>query len=121
LDLGFFRVRHTLVSPYFSRGIKGVSFCCFSFSAFQHFRLFFESACKPNSVPSCEGGDHLSWVAITDHLDATYPPPLLPHGPQGLTAYLVLLRAGFALPFLLPETRCALTAPFHHYRRKYEL
>ena len=31
-------------------------------------------------------------------------------------SYMVLLRVGFALPFPLPETRCALTAPFHPYR-----
>src|ERR1700761_5596072 len=30
-------------------------------------------------------------------------------------SYLVLLLAGFAMPPLLPETRCALTAPFHPY------
>src|SRR5580704_10385150 len=30
-------------------------------------------------------------------------------------SYSVLLLAGFAVPFLLPETRCALTAPFHPY------
>lgn len=29
--------------------------------------------------------------------------------------YLVLLQTGFALPLLLPEARCALTAPFHPY------
>jgi len=29
--------------------------------------------------------------------------------------YLVLLRAGFSLPFALRRTRCALTAPFHPY------
>src|SRR5215510_7471266 len=28
--------------------------------------------------------------------------------------YLVLLRAGFCLPPMLPRARCALTAPFHH-------
>jgi hypothetical protein len=33
-----------------------------------------------------------------------------------LLPYLVLLRAGFAVPFLLPGPRCALTAPFHPYR-----
>src|SRR5438270_13409146 len=27
--------------------------------------------------------------------------------------YLVLLRAGFCLPPMLPPARCALTAPFH--------
>ena len=29
--------------------------------------------------------------------------------------YLVLLRAGFGLPRVLPRARCALTAPFHPY------
>jgi len=29
--------------------------------------------------------------------------------------YLVLLRAGFTMPHLLPAARCALTAPFHPY------
>jgi hypothetical protein len=29
--------------------------------------------------------------------------------------YLALLPVGFALPLLLPATRCALTAPFHPY------
>src|SRR4029077_15672318 len=32
-------------------------------------------------------------------------------------SYLVLLRAGFCLPPMLPRARCALTAPFHPYRR----
>ena len=32
--------------------------------------------------------------------------------------YLVLLPVGFAVPSLLPATRCALTAPFHPYRPK---
>src|SRR5450432_1485520 len=30
--------------------------------------------------------------------------------------YLVLLQAGFAVPRLLPDARCALTAPFHPYQ-----
>ncbi len=33
----------------------------------------------------------------------------------GSLFYLTLLRVGFALPSLLPGTRCALTAPFHPY------
>ena len=33
-----------------------------------------------------------------------------------LPPYLVLLRMGFAVPLLLPETRWALTPPFHHRR-----
>ena len=32
-----------------------------------------------------------------------------------LPAYLVLLRVGFTMRFELPQTRCALTAPFHPY------
>ena len=34
--------------------------------------------------------------------------------------YLILLRVGFTLPHLLPVARCALTAPFHPYRLRYE-
>jgi hypothetical protein len=30
-------------------------------------------------------------------------------------SYSVLLLVGFALPLALPQTRCALTAPFHPY------
>ena len=33
--------------------------------------------------------------------------------------YLVLLRVGFTLPLMLPPARCALTAPFHPYRREH--
>ena len=33
-------------------------------------------------------------------------------------AYLVLHRAGFALPFFSRRKRCALTAPFHHFRTR---
>src|SRR5262249_10717677 len=33
----------------------------------------------------------------------------------GTPPYLVLLRAGFCLPLVLPRARCALTAPFHPY------
>ena len=32
--------------------------------------------------------------------------------------YLVLLQVGFAVPLVLPPARCALTAPFHPYRRR---
>ena len=33
-----------------------------------------------------------------------------------LDAYLALLRVGFTLPLVLPQARCALTAPFHPYQ-----
>lgn len=35
--------------------------------------------------------------------------------PEGTCSYLVLLPMGFTLPLLLPEARCAFTAPFHPY------
>jgi hypothetical protein len=41
-----------------------------------------------------------------------------PCGRSRALPYLVLLRAGFCLPPLLPEARCALTAPFHPYSRR---
>src|SRR5205807_7726601 len=37
---------------------------------------------------------------------------------NGLLPYLALLQVGFAVPALLPEPRCALTAPFHPCRSK---
>ena len=40
--------------------------------------------------------------------------PAVRPGP-GLSAYLVLLPMGFAVPLVSPPARCALTAPFHPY------
>ena len=56
--------------------------------------------------------DHSSSPVITDGIEQ----PTRKHRagrPQALP-YLALLRAGFCLPPVLPRTRCALTAPFHH-------
>ena len=39
-----------------------------------------------------------------------------PESPWNRRPYLVLLPVGFTMPFPLPRTRCALTAPFHPYR-----
>ena len=76
-------------------------------------------ACKPGSVSRLAAGDgHSSWAQLTLAPRATNPggssgrdwrvsPPRRP--------YSVLLPVGFAVPPLLPETRCALTAPFHPY------
>jgi hypothetical protein len=67
-----------------------------------------------------ERGDHSSGVAVTGNLDATNPDDSAemrfgaPEGRRG-RPYSVLLRVGLAVPPLLPETRCALTAPFHPY------
>jgi hypothetical protein len=80
----------------------------------------------PNSVPlvttadpACavpatahRGGDHSSGTAITRGLEQ--PTRKLRTGRPRALPYLVLLRAGFCLPSALQQTRCALTAPFHH-------
>jgi hypothetical protein len=39
----------------------------------------------------------------------------LKRSPASRRPYSVLLPVGFAVPSLLPRTRCALTAPFHPY------
>ena len=71
-----------------------------------------ESADKPGSVAD----SHSSGMPIARHL---MQPTREPCGSQaGLSPqlpYLALLRTGFTLPLLLPEARCALTAPFHPY------
>lgn len=73
---------------------------------------------KPVSGPGfCEpGGSHSSGPAIAGGLKR----PTRESGGAGhsILPYLVLLRVGFALPFRLPGTRCALTAPFHPYPRR---
>jgi hypothetical protein len=74
---------------------------------------------KPNSVPGFppKGGspsdDHSSSPAITGGIKQ--PTRRLRTGRPITPPYLVLLRAGFSLPFTLRQTRCALTAPFHPY------
>ena len=59
--------------------------------------------------------NHSSRPGITDGLER--PTRRLRAGRPSLSPpYLVLLRAGFCLPSVLRQTRCALTAPFHPYR-----
>src|SRR5690606_13176465 len=65
---------------------------------------------KPSSVPLARGGSFL-WECRYRPPRAAYP-GLRRSGPL-LVPYLALLRVGFAVPSLLPGTRCALTAPFH--------
>ncbi len=85
-----------------------------------------QSACKPGSVwrrcPLRDG--HSSGTAIADRLEQPTRVAGLETSlaPQALACapghpYLVLLPVGFAVPLLSPEARCALTAPFHPYRR----
>jgi len=76
-----------------------------------------ESAGKPGSVmDSHSSGQRVAAWLKRPTRERCGPHPTLVLR-LGLLPYLVLLQVGFAVPFLLPETRCALTAPFHPYRR----
>ena len=74
-----------------------------------------ESAGKPGSVV----GNHSSGMHVAVHLErptrerARAARCRSEQAPADPFPYLALLRAGFAVPCLLPGTRCALTAPFH--------
>src|SRR5918995_5471741 len=57
--------------------------------------------------------DHSSSPVITGGVKR--PTRRLRTGRPQTPPYLVLLRAGFCLPPVLPRARCALTAPFHPY------
>ena len=59
-------------------------------------------------------GDHSSGMMIAHHLARPTRKAMRRH--MKCFPYLVLLRTGFTLPDLLPDPRCALTAPFHPYR-----
>ena len=74
-----------------------------------------EPACKPGSVK----GSHSSGMRVTTQPLATYPGAARATLRQesDTLLYSVLLQVGFTLPSVLPPTRCALTAPFHPYRR----
>jgi hypothetical protein len=79
-----------------------------------------QSACKPGSVPAEAGDGHSSGTPVARRLArptraAARKPACGPR--PACRPYLVLLPVGFAVPFPLPGTRCALTAPFHPYRR----
>ena len=72
----------------------------------------FEMADKPGSVVD----NHSSGTDVTICLKQPTREPCGPHVmPKHLFLYLVLLQVGFTMPLLLPEARCALTAPFHPY------
>jgi hypothetical protein len=70
-----------------------------------------EPACKPGSVED----SHSSRAYVAVRLKR---PTREQRGPRLMLPYLVLLRVGFTLPPVLPQARCALTAPFHPYRRR---
>jgi hypothetical protein len=67
---------------------------------------------KPGSVVD----NHSSGTDVTICLKQPTREPCGSHVmPKHLFLYLVLLLVGFTMPLLLPEARCALTAPFHPY------
>ena len=63
---------------------------------------------KPGSVVD-------SHSSGTDVATCLKQPTRSQRGSRHTGTYLVLLRVGFTMPLLLPEARCALTAPFHPY------
>src|SRR5690349_1547457 len=85
------------------------------------------AARKPSSVPRWShprrGGDHSSRTLIPTYLDQPTrrhrtgrPLETSPFGEIPSPPYAALLRVGFTVPSPLPETRWALTPPFHPYR-----
>ena len=76
------------------------------------------SAVAAASRPRLWRDDHSSSPVITDGIkQPTRKPrtgrPMIACCQANAPPYLALLRAGFCLPRLLPDARCALTAPFH--------
>src|SRR5438270_2309784 len=69
-------------------------------------------ACKPGSVPAKAGDGHSSGTFVAERLAR---PTRTAAGNSHCRPYLVLLPAGLAVPSALPQTRCALTAPFQPY------
>jgi hypothetical protein len=68
---------------------------------------------RPGPLRARAGDDHSSSLAIAGEIKR--PTRKLRTGRPQTLPYLVLLRAGFCLPPVLPRARCALTAPFHPY------
>jgi len=78
----------------------------------------FAVGCKPNSVFQATISLGRLLPTGSSSLPAEVPAFAgVPCG-RGSFAYLALLPVGFALPSESPRTRCALTAPFHPYRKK---
>ena len=84
----------------------------------------YQPACKPGSVwPAARAAD-VTAIPLARRLpgaSSNLPERLIRTDPGLLPrrSYSVLLPVGFAVPFPLPETRCALTAPFHPCRGCY--
>ena len=74
-----------------------------------------EQACKPSSVSRLSGRRSLIWVDGCPSTRAAYPNLISRRADAG--SCLALQPVGFTLPNLSPDSRCALTAPFHPYPR----
>ena len=82
-----------------------------------------QMACKPGSVPPGAEAPDAAAIPLDRPLrDGSRdlpgflgPATALPALRPARNPYSVLLLAGLAMPSLSPETRCALTAPFHPY------
>ena len=81
----------------------------------------YQPACKPGSVWPAARAANVTAIPLARRLpgaSSNLPERLIRTDPGLLPrrSYSVLLPVGFAVPFPLPETRCALTAPFHPCR-----
>ena len=81
-----------------------------------------QMTCKPGSVRGLAApGWPFLWDDRCRPPHATYPRiwrgSRLVQASLNPSSYAVLLPAGFTVPRPLPAARCALTAPFHPYRR----
>jgi len=84
--------------------------------------LTYQPACKPGSVWPAGVTADVTAIPLVRRLpgaSSNLPERLARTDPElalQRRSYSVLLPVGFAVPFPLLETRCALTAPFHPYR-----
>ena len=88
---------------------------------FRRAPLTHQPACKPGFVrrglaPPRDGHSSGTPVARRLKQPTRAADPDTDLGSLPRRPYSVLLPVGFAVPFPSPETRCALTAPFHPYR-----
>ncbi len=83
--------------------------------------LTYQPACKPGSVWPAARAANVTAIPLARRLpgaSSNLPERLIRTDPGLLPrrSYSVLLPVGFAVPLPSPETRCALTAPFHPCR-----
>ena len=82
----------------------------------------YQPACKPGSVWPAAQPANVTAIPLVRRLpgaSSNLPERLVRTDPRiapPRRSYSVLLPVGFAVPPPLPETRCALTAPFHPCR-----